>query len=110
MDHRRALRPRRAPRGRLRLPSRTFVVSAFSDIDLDLRSAAISSGRTSLISLVVMGNVDIYVPEGIAVDLSGLSVFGHRREWGRDPIQPDAPLLRVRVIRALRASQRELPG
>jgi hypothetical protein len=120
-------------RGRLRLPSRTFVVSGFSDVDLDLRSAAISSGRTSVISLVVMGNLDIYVPEGIAVDVSGLNVFGHRREWGRDPIQPDAALLRVRVIalfgtvdvwrvphevkgsysdviREVRAAQRELPG
>jgi hypothetical protein len=120
-------------RGRLRLPRRTFVVSAFSDIDLDLRSAAITSGATSVVSLVVMGNLDLYVPEGIAVDVSGLNVFGHRREWGRDPVQLDAPLVRVRVIalfgtvdvwrvpsevkgsyrdviKAVRAAQGELPG
>jgi len=120
-------------RGRLRLPGRTFVVSAFSDVDLDLRSAEITSGRTSVITLVVLGNVDIYVPEGIAVDVAGLNVFGHRREWGRDPVQPDAPLFRVRVvgvfatvdvwrvpsdvkggyrdvIDAVRARQHELPG
>lgn len=120
-------------RGRLRLPRRTFVVSAFSDVDLDLRSAEITSGRTSVISLVLFGNVDVYVPEGIAVDVTGLNVFGHRREWGRDPVQADAPLFRVRVvgvfatvdvwrvpsdvkgsysdvIDAVRAAQRELPG
>jgi hypothetical protein len=120
-------------RGRLRLPRRTFVVSVFSDVDLDLRSAEITSGRTSVVSLVLFGNVDLYVPEGVAVDVAGLSVFGHRREWGRDPVQPDAPLFRVRVagvfatvdvwrvpgdikggysevINAVRAQQRELPG
>ena len=120
-------------RGRLRLPRRTFVVSAFSDVDLDLRSAEITTGRTSVISFVLFGNVDVYVPEGIAVDVTGLSLFGHQREWGRDPVQPDAPLFRVRavglfatvdvwrvpddvkggygeVIAAVQAQQRELPG
>src|SRR5438874_4052369 len=120
-------------RGRLRLPRRTFVVSAFSDVDLDLRSAEITTGRTSVISFALFGNVDVYVPEGIAVDVTGLTLFGHRREWGRDATQPDAPILRVRVaslfgtvdvwpvpsdlrggygdiIRAVRAAQRELPG
>jgi hypothetical protein len=120
-------------RGRLRLPRRTFVVSAFSDVDLDLRSSEITSGRTSVISFVVFGNVDVYVPEGIAVDVTGLNLFGHRREWGRDPVRPDAPLLRVRgfgvfatvdvwrvpddvngryrdVIEAVREQQHELSG
>ena len=120
-------------RGRLRLPRRTFVVSAFSDVDLDLRSAEITSGRTSIISFVLFGNVDVYVPEGVAVDVSGFNVFGHRREWGRDAVRPDAPVFRVRafgmfatvdvwrvprdvtggyreVIAAVRAEQPELQG
>lgn len=85
-------------RGRLRLPRRTFVLSAFSDVDLDLRSAEITRARTSIISFIVFGNVDIYVPDGIAVDVTGLTVFGRRREWGRDPVQLDTPLFRVRVL------------
>jgi hypothetical protein len=120
-------------RGRLRLPKRAFVLSGFSDVDLDFRDAEITSGRTSVTAAVLFGNVDLYVPEGIAVDVSGLTVFGHRREWGRDATQPDAPVLRVRVvalfgtvdvwrvpselkgdyreiIRALRTAQRELRG
>ncbi|HET8751904.1 MAG TPA: DUF1707 domain-containing protein [Gaiellaceae bacterium] len=120
-------------RGRLRLPKRAIVVSGFSDVDLDLRDAEITSGRTSVTAAVLFGNVDVYVPEGIAVDVTGLTVFGHRREWGRDAVQPDAPVLRVRVvglfatvdvwrvptklrgdygeiIRSVRATQRELSG
>jgi hypothetical protein len=120
-------------RGRLRLPRRAFVLSGFADVDFDLRSAEITSGQTSVNALVVCGNVDIYVPEGVAVDVTGLTVFGHRREWGRDSFQADVPVLRVRVaglfatvdvwrvpselkgsysevISALREAQRELPG
>lgn len=120
-------------RGRLRLPRHAVVLSGFADVDLDLRDAEITKGRMSVTSLVVCGNVDLYVPEGIAVDVAGLTVIGHRREWGRDATHPDAPVLRVRVvalcgtvdvwrvpsglrgdygeiIRALRAGQRELPG
>jgi Domain of unknown function (DUF1707)/Cell wall-active antibiotics response 4TMS YvqF len=84
-------------RGSLRLPKRAIVLSGFSDVDLDLRYAEITSGRTSITAFLLFGNVDVYVPEGIAVDVSGLTVFGHRREWGRDAVQPDAPVLRVRV-------------
>ena len=120
-------------RGRLRLPKRSFVLSGFSDVDLDLRDAEITSGRTSITALVLFGNVDVYVPEGIAVDVSGVTVFGHRREWGRDATRHDAPVLRVRVVAlfgtvdvwrvpselrggygeiigALRSAQRELTG
>jgi hypothetical protein len=120
-------------RGRLRLPRRSVVVAGFADVDLDLRGAEITSGRTSILALVLFGNVDVYVPEGIEVDVTGLTVFGHRREWGRDATQPEAPVLRVRVaalfgtvdvwrvpgdlkgdygelIRELQKSQRELTG
>jgi hypothetical protein len=120
-------------RGRLRLPRHAAVVSGFADVDLDLRGAEITSDRPAITTFVVFGNVDVYVPEGIEVDVAGLTVFGHRREWGRDPSQPDAPVLRVRVlalfgtvdvwrvpsdvrggygeiIRSVRAAQRELPG
>jgi hypothetical protein len=87
-----------ARRGRLRLPRRSAVVSGFADVDLDLRGAEITSGRTSILALLLFGNVDLYVPEGIEVDVAGLTLFGNRREWGRDATQPDAPVLRVRVV------------
>lgn len=85
-------------RGRLRLPRRAVVLSGFADVDLDLRDAEITSGRTSITAFVAFGNVDVYVPEGIDVDVTGLTIVGHRREWGRDPTHPDVPMLRVRVI------------
>jgi len=83
--------------GRLRLRKRTFALSVFADVDLDLREARIDTPVTTVRVLAVCGNVDVYVPEGVDTDVGGLSFVGHRREWGRDIAGADAPLVRVRV-------------
>jgi hypothetical protein len=85
-------------RGRLRLRGWTVAAGALGDLDLDLREATIDRPQTAVTVLVGFGNVDIYVPEGVHVDVGGLTVFGHRRDWGRDADHPDAPTLRVRAL------------
>ena len=87
-----------ARRGRFRLRGWTLAASAVGDLDLDLREATIDEPRTAVTLLVAFGNADIYVPEGVSVDVSGLTLFGHRREWGRDTGRPDAPAVHVRVL------------
>jgi hypothetical protein len=85
--------------GRWRLPRQGFGFVFFGDADFDLRQAELGGSVSSLTAFVLFGNIDLYVPEGIDVDLGGLTVFGHRREWGRDvqPL-PGTPLLRVKVF------------
>jgi hypothetical protein len=85
-------------RGRLRLRGRAFAASAFGDLDLDLREATIDQRRAVLTVAAAFGNVDVYVPEGVNVDVGGITVFGHRRDWGRGAGRPDAPAVRVRVL------------
>ena len=85
-------------RGRLRLRRWTLATSAFGDLDLDLREATIDQPHTAVTVLAVFGNADIYVPEGVNVDVSGLTILGHRRDWGRDVVRPDAPAMHVRVV------------
>lgn len=122
-----------ARRGRLRLRRRTVVAAVLGDLDFDLREATIDFPQTSVTVLVAFGNVDVYVPEGINVDVGGITIFGHRREWGRDAGRPDAPAVHVRafgcfatvdvwrvphdmhggysdIFRQLEERQRELPG
>jgi hypothetical protein len=119
-------------RGRLRLARFGLVFSGFSDIDLDLREAEVGGLSTTVFVLALFGNVDVYVPERVGVHVFGLTLFGHRRQWGRDAADADAPELRIPVlslfgtvdvwqvpselrgsygdvIRALRKQQRELP-
>jgi hypothetical protein len=84
--------------GRLRLPRHSRAVVVFGNVDLDLRRAELSGSVASFTAFLLFGNVDVYVPEGVEVDLGGLTVFGHRREWGSDvPSHAAAPLLRVKI-------------
>jgi hypothetical protein len=85
-------------RGRLTLPSRAFAISIFGDLDFDLRESTIDRRRTTVTVLTMFGNVDIYVPEGVNVDIGGTAIFGHRRDWGRDAGRPDVPAIHVRVL------------
>lgn len=85
-------------RGRLRLRGWAVAASAFGDLDFDLRDATMDRQRTTVTVVAAFGNVDVYVPEGVNVDVGGLTVFGHRRDWGRDAGQPDAPSVLIRVI------------
>lgn len=85
-------------RGRLRLRGRSFAICAFADLDLDLREAEIDDSKTSVTVLVGFGNVDVYVPEGVNVDTAGITIFGRRREWGRDGARGHAPTIHVRTL------------
>ena len=85
-------------RGRLRLHKWSLAASALGDLDFDLREATIDQPQTAVTLLVAFGNADIYVPEGVSVEVSGMTIFGHRREWGRDTARPDAPAVYIRVL------------
>lgn len=85
--------------GRWRLPRFGFAFVCLGDSDLDLRQAELEHSVTTITAVILLGNIDVYVPEGIEVDFGGLGIFGHRREFGRDvPALPGTPLVRVRII------------
>jgi hypothetical protein len=88
--------------GRWRLPRRSFAFVFFGDADIDLRQAELEHSVTTITAIVLLGNIDVYVPEGIEVDFGGLGIFGHRREFGPDvPAVPGTPLVRVRILSLL---------
>jgi hypothetical protein len=87
-----------ARRGRLRLRRRAVAASGFGDLDFDLREVTVDHWQTTVTVLAAFGNVDVYVPEGINVDVDGITVFGHRRDWGRDANRRDTPTVHVRVL------------
>ena len=87
-----------ARRGRLRLRKRALAASGFADLDFDLREVTVNHWQTTVTIVAAFGNVDLYVPEGINVNVGGITVFGHRRDWGRDADRPNAPAIHVRVL------------
>jgi DUF1707 SHOCT-like domain len=88
-------------RGRIKLRRWTVAGGAFCDVDLDLRQAEIQAQRTKLVVFVGLGNVDVYVPENVNVTVSGVTIGGHRREWGEDIGRHGAPVISVRAISLL---------
>jgi hypothetical protein len=107
-----AARPRRAPkrftiaifsgverRGRWRVPRRSFVFTLFGGSDLDLRHAEIDSDVVTIWVFELFGGADVYVPEGVEVDVGGFALFGGIDEHGTDePPRPGSPLVRIRGL------------
>lgn len=86
-------------RGRWRLEGSCFVVAVMGGCKLDLREAEIIGDAVDINIVNVMGGVDIVVPEGVDVEVSGLSVMGGKRVRLADvPVRPGTPLIRVRAL------------
>ena len=82
--------------GRIRIGRRVVCLTGCGNLDLDLREATLESDVVTVIAVGVMGAIDVYVPEGIEVDLHGLAILGHKGERGADPAPlPGSPLVRV---------------
>ena len=85
--------------GRLRLRRRVTCLTIFGNVDLDLRQATLERDVVTVVALGVFGAIDLYVPEGVEVDLHGLALGGHKRARGNDPPpRPGTPLVRVFAI------------
>jgi hypothetical protein len=77
---------------------RTTVVTIMGGADLDLRDAQIADVVT-ITAIAIMGGVDVIVPDGVAVEMSGFALMGANdtpRETAPPP--PHAPVVRVRAF------------
>ena len=82
--------------GRIRVRERVVCLTAFGNVDLDLRRATLEGEAITIVAIGAFGAIDVYVPEGVEVDLQGFSLFGHKGLRGNDPPpQPGTPLVRV---------------
>jgi hypothetical protein len=76
-------------RGRWRLGRHAIVLTVMGGCHLDLRQAEIEGLESTITAICVMGGVDIIAPEGINVELTGISIMG-----GRHIQLSDAPPLK----------------
>ena len=82
--------------GLVRVRRAVTCLAAFGNIDLDLRRATLEGDAITVVAVGAFAAIDIYVPEGVEVDLQGFVLFGHKRANGNDPpAQPGTPLVRV---------------
>jgi hypothetical protein len=84
---------------RWRVPPQTTAVAVMGSVVLDLRKAEITSAEVEITAVAVMGSVEIIVPEGVEVDLTGFAFMGAKEEKVAEaPPLPGAPLVRVRAF------------
>jgi hypothetical protein len=82
--------------GRLRLRRRALCLSLFGNVDFDLRRATLEGEVITIVAVAAFAALDVYVPEGVEVDLHGLTIFGHKNARGNDPPPwPGTPIVRV---------------
>lgn len=72
------------------------VTAIFGGVDLDLRDAKIKDNVT-LTVLAACGGVDIKVPEGWAVKVTGMPVFGGWEDKTTKPTDKNAPRLTIKA-------------
>lgn len=85
-------------KGRWRLDEQTSALAVMGSCVLDLRQVAIDGPDATITAISVLGSIEIIVPEGVEVDLSGFSLMGSKDCRTRDAaIHPGAPLIRVQA-------------
>jgi class 3 adenylate cyclase len=86
-------------RGRWRPQPHTKAVAIMGGCELDLRQAEIDGEEIVITAVAFMGGIDIVVPEGIEVELSGVPIMGGKDLRVRDVAPtPGAPRVRVRAF------------
>ena len=84
--------------GRWRVERPLAALAVMGDVVLDLRGAEVPQGHVDITATAVMGDVKIYVPDGVDVQLSGIAVMGDKKVAVREaPAGRTAPRVVVRA-------------
>jgi predicted membrane protein len=65
--------------GRWRVERPLSAVAVMGDVVLDLRGAEVPHGNVDITAVAVMGDVKVYVPDGVDVELSCFAVMGDKK-------------------------------
>jgi class 3 adenylate cyclase len=86
-------------RGRWHPAPLTNALAFMGGVTLDLRQAEIEGSELIINAVAVMGGIEVIVPEGIHVEMTGLALLGGKdcRVTDAPPV-PGSPVVRVRVF------------
>jgi hypothetical protein len=83
-------------RGFWRVGDHSFVVAVMGNCRLDLRGALIGGPVTVIDARVLMGSLEVVVPQGVEVELEGASFMATRKSKLNGPPPPTgAPVVRI---------------
>jgi hypothetical protein len=84
--------------GRWVVPASFPVAAIFGEVVLDLRGALLQSQRTVVYATVLGGHLEVIVPEGVAVLVSGRSVLSRQVVRGSSPPGAGQPVIEIRAV------------
>jgi hypothetical protein len=109
LDHRRAVAgfmTRQSRSGRWVVPDSFPVTVLFGEVVLDLREAVLQSQRVTVYATLLGGRLELIVPEGLTVELTGPATPGSKRSHQAAPAAsqpretgpPGTPVIEVRTV------------
>jgi hypothetical protein len=84
--------------GRWVVPENLMVSAVFGEVVLDLREAILQSPHVTIYATVLGGRLDLIVPDGVAVVLTGKSVLSRRAGDHPAAHRPGMPVIEVRTL------------
>ena len=87
-----------ARRGQWRAPKTINALAFMGGVEIDLRSAELTSPVTEIYALAVMGGVEITVPPGVRVESDGFAIMGGFEDSAAaaTTTDPNAPVIRLK--------------
>lgn len=84
--------------GRWVVPPAIPVVAVFGEVVLDLREALLQSQRVVVHATVVGGTLELIVPEGVAVQMSGTAMLTRKINKTQRFATPGLPVVEIRAM------------
>jgi hypothetical protein len=86
-------------RGRWRVEGQTTAIAVMGGCHLDLREAEIEGPEVTINAVAFMGGINIFVPDDVVVEVSGISFMGGRNVGSaKTPPPPGAKVIRIRAF------------
>lgn len=90
-------------------PRNLRIFAMLGGVDLDFTQAEMPPGTTEVTVFTFMGGIDIVVPPGLNVDVSGVPLMGGFDDRSSGIVDPEAPTLRVRGVAIMGGVDVKLP-
>ncbi len=78
------------------MPTQLTAFAMFGGVELDLTRVTFAAAECEITAVAIFGGVDITVPEGLAVHVEGVGIFGGFDQSAEGPGRPGAPVLRIK--------------
>jgi hypothetical protein len=90
-----------AREGHWRVPAQLSARTVLGECKIDMADAVLTAHTTVIEARATLGSVEIFVPDGVEVRLTGKAILGEKSSTVRQLPAPGAPVIEIRAIAVL---------